>query len=185
MKHGELIERISRLEQQHTELRKANRRLRLATGALLAFAGAGVLMAQTPGAAQNRSLEAEQFVLLDSQGSVRGAKGIGENGTVGINQRDNQDHYRSFAGRIARRGSLRPERPRARDAGAGADRNARPRTVRRKRQVTNRARCSRRANSRTSLLSPGRQAVLGRALRAAWGLAARLRRSTPQWDAQL
>ena len=88
MKQGELIERIARLEQQQAELRSANRRLRLATGALLLFAAAGVLMAQMPGAAQNRSLEAEQFVLRDSQGSVRGAMGIAENGTVGINLDD-------------------------------------------------------------------------------------------------
>ena len=88
MKQSELIERITRLEQQQTELGNANRRLRLATGALLLYAAAGVLMAQMPGAAHNRSLEAEQFVLRDSGGSVRGAMGIGENGTVGINLND-------------------------------------------------------------------------------------------------
>jgi len=45
-------------------------------------------MAQMPGSPQNRSLEAQQFVLGDSQGSVRGAMGIGENGAVGINLND-------------------------------------------------------------------------------------------------
>ena len=88
MKQGELIERITRLEQQQAELRRANRLLRLATGALLLFAGAGVLMAQMSGPAQNQSLEAEQFVLRDSAGKVRGAMGIGENGTVGISLND-------------------------------------------------------------------------------------------------
>jgi hypothetical protein len=88
MKQGELIERITRLEQQQAELRSANHRLRLAMGALLLFAGAGVLMAQMPGPAQSESYEAEQFVLRDRAGIVRGAMGIGENGTVGINLND-------------------------------------------------------------------------------------------------
>ncbi|MBV8136651.1 MAG: hypothetical protein JO121_13630 [Deltaproteobacteria bacterium] len=88
MTQAELIERITRLEQQQIELRSANRRLRKAMGALLLFAGAGVLMAQVPASPQNRSVEAEQFVLRDSHGSVRGAMGVGENGTVGINLND-------------------------------------------------------------------------------------------------
>jgi hypothetical protein len=76
------------LEQQQAELKSANHRLRLAMGAVLLFAGAGVLMAQMPGPAQSESYEAQQFVLRDSAGKVRGAMGIGENGTVGINLND-------------------------------------------------------------------------------------------------
>jgi hypothetical protein len=94
MKQGELIERITRLEQQQAEHRRTIRRFRLATGALLLFAGAVVLMAQMPGPAQNQSLEAEQFVLRDSAGNVRGVMGTGENGEVGINLNDTKGQSR-------------------------------------------------------------------------------------------
>ena len=84
---GELIERITQLEHQQGELRRANRRLRLMTAALMLFTGAVVLMGQTstlPG----RSVEAQQFVLRGSDGKVRGAMGIADDGTVGINLND-------------------------------------------------------------------------------------------------
>ena len=84
---GELIERITRLEHQQHEFRRANRRLRLMTGALTLCTGALVLMGQVspvPG----RSVEAQQFVLRGSDGKVRGAMGIADDGTVGINLND-------------------------------------------------------------------------------------------------
>jgi hypothetical protein len=84
---GELVERITRLEHQQGELRRANRRLRLMTSTLMLFAGALVLMAQTS-PVPSRSIEVQQFVLRGSDGKVRGAMGIADNGTVGINLTD-------------------------------------------------------------------------------------------------
>jgi hypothetical protein len=84
---GELIERITRLEHQQDDLRRANRRLRLVASALMLFTGAIVLMGQTA-PVPSRSLEAEQFVLRSSDGKVRGAIGIGDDGAVGINLND-------------------------------------------------------------------------------------------------
>ncbi len=86
-----LIERITRLEHQQVELRRANRRLRMVTGALMLFACAAVLMAET---APVQSLEAEQFVLRGSDGKVRGAMGVGDNGAVGINLNDDKGQTR-------------------------------------------------------------------------------------------
>ena len=83
---GELIERITRLEHQQAELRSANRRLRLVTGALMLLAGAGFLMGQT--STHNQSVEAEHFVIRDSDGTVRGAMGISDRATAGINLND-------------------------------------------------------------------------------------------------
>jgi hypothetical protein len=84
---GELIERITWLEQQQNELRIANRRLRLMMGTLILLTGAIVVMGQTA-SVPSRSVEAEQFVLRDSDGKVRGAMGIGSDGAVGINLND-------------------------------------------------------------------------------------------------
>jgi hypothetical protein len=89
----ELIERITRLERQQEELRSANRRLRLGTSALMLFAGALVLMGQTT-PVSTRSVEAQQFVLRDSDGRVRGAMGIGDDGAVGINLSDTRGQSR-------------------------------------------------------------------------------------------
>jgi len=82
-----LIERITQLEQQQHELRRTNRRLRFVGGALMLFTGAIVIMGQAA-SPPSRSVEAEQFVLRGSDGKVRGAMGIGDDGAVGINLND-------------------------------------------------------------------------------------------------
>jgi hypothetical protein len=82
---GELIERLARLEHREAALRRANGRLQTLTGAFLLLFGVVVLMGQT---APVRSLEADQFLLRGSDGKVRGAMGIGDNGTVGIQLND-------------------------------------------------------------------------------------------------
>jgi len=90
---SELSERLSRLEHQQAELLRSNRRWRMTSGALLLLCGAMVIMAQsTSGVAE--SLDARQFVLHDSTGKVRGALGITDDGSVGLNFVDSKDRTR-------------------------------------------------------------------------------------------
>src|SRR5208337_3546879 len=84
-----LLDRVRWLEQQQIQLKGAYRRLRLMTGALLLVAGAGVLMGQTA-ALHKQSLEAQEFVLRGSDGKVRGAMGIADNGATGISLHDSK-----------------------------------------------------------------------------------------------
>jgi hypothetical protein len=89
----DLSERLARLEHQHADLQRSNRRLRAMTVAVLLFSGAMVVMAQTnPQIAD--SLDARQFVLHDSSGKVRGALGITDDGSVGFNLVDSKDRTR-------------------------------------------------------------------------------------------
>ena len=81
---AKLIERITRLEHQQAELRRANRWLRLVTGGVMLFTGVIVLTGQTS-RVPSQTVEAEQFVLRGSDGKVRGAMGIADDGAVGIN----------------------------------------------------------------------------------------------------
>jgi hypothetical protein len=84
---AKLIERITRLEHQQAELRRANRWLRLVTGGVMLFTGVIVLTGQTS-RVPSQTVEAEQFVLRGSDGKVRGAMGIADDGAVGINLND-------------------------------------------------------------------------------------------------
>src|SRR5271170_6659159 len=77
---GELIERLSRLESQQAKLQRSNKHLRLICGALFT-------MAQTSSAVPE-SLDAQQFLLRDSTGKVRGAMGVTSDGAVGLNFSD-------------------------------------------------------------------------------------------------
>src|SRR5579885_3602345 len=86
-----LLERVVRLEHEQTELRRANRRLRLLTGALMLSMGALVVMGQ---AVPERTVEAQQFVLRSRDGTVRGSIGITDNGAVGINLNDSKGQKR-------------------------------------------------------------------------------------------
>jgi hypothetical protein len=81
---GELIGRLSRLELEQAKLQRSNKRLRLMTGALMLLCGALVTMAQTNSTVPE-TLEAQQFVLRDSGGNVRGAMGVTSDGAVGLN----------------------------------------------------------------------------------------------------
>jgi hypothetical protein len=84
---AELLERITELENQQGELRRANRQWRLMTVALMLFTGAVLLMGQSANL-PSRSVEAQQFVLRGSDGRIRGTMGIGDDGSVGINLND-------------------------------------------------------------------------------------------------
>ena len=84
---AELTERLKCLERKQADLQRTNRRLGSITGALMLITGAMLLMGQTT-SRQPQSVEAEQFVLLGSDGKVRGAMGITPEGSVGLNLND-------------------------------------------------------------------------------------------------
>ena len=90
---GPLIERLARLEGEQARLHRANRRLRITMGALFAVAGALVLMAQAS-RDQTQTVVAQQFVLRDSSGNVRGAIGVLPDGSVGFNLADKKGQTR-------------------------------------------------------------------------------------------
>lgn len=84
---GELIERLTRLEQRQAELQRSNRRLQIAAGAVMLTACAFVTMAQTTNTV-GQSVDAQQFVLHDSKGKIRGGMGVMPDGSVGFDLED-------------------------------------------------------------------------------------------------
>ncbi len=84
---GELIGRLSRLELQQAKLQRSNKHLRLMTGALMLVCGALFTMAETSSVVPD-TLEAQQFLLRDSTGKLRGAMGVMSDGAVGFNLED-------------------------------------------------------------------------------------------------
>ncbi len=84
---GELIGRLSRLELQQAKLQRSNKHLRLMTGALMLVCGALFTMAETSSVVPD-TLEAQQFLLRDSAGKLRGAIGVTSDGAVGFNLED-------------------------------------------------------------------------------------------------
>lgn len=87
---AQLSRRVARLEAQQASLIKTNRLLRMLAGVLMLLGSGGILMAQTSAPVHNQTLEAEQFVLRDSTGKLRGVMGLGENGAEGISLVDNK-----------------------------------------------------------------------------------------------
>src|ERR1700686_235885 len=83
---GELIERLSRLETQQAKLQRSNKHLRMMTGAMLLLCGALFTMAQTSSVTD--TVEAQQFLLRDSSGKLRGSIGVLSDGAVGLNLSD-------------------------------------------------------------------------------------------------
>jgi hypothetical protein len=83
---GELIERLSRLESQQAKLQRSNKHLRMMTGAMLLLCGALFTMAQT--STVTDTVEAQQFLLRDSSGKLRGSMGVLSDGAVGLNLSD-------------------------------------------------------------------------------------------------
>jgi hypothetical protein len=84
---GDLIARLSRLEPQQAKLQRSNKHLRLMTGGLLLLCGALVTMAETSSAVPD-TLQAQQILLRDSTGKLRGAIGVMPDGAVGLNFED-------------------------------------------------------------------------------------------------
>ena len=90
---GELIKRLSRLELQQAKLQRSNKHLRMMTGAMMLLCGALITMAQTSSAVPD-TLEAQQFLLRDSSGKLRGAMGVTSDGAVGLNLSDTSGRTR-------------------------------------------------------------------------------------------
>jgi hypothetical protein len=88
-----LIERLNQLERQQARLQLSNRRLKLLMGAMMLAGGSLVAMAQT-GNPIGQSVDAQQFVLHDSKGQVRGGMGVLADGSVGIDLEDANGHPR-------------------------------------------------------------------------------------------
>jgi hypothetical protein len=83
----DLIERVSRLELRQARLQRSNKHLRWATGALMLVCGALFTMAQTSATTPD-TVEAQQFLLRDSGGKLRGSMGVLSDGAVGLNLSD-------------------------------------------------------------------------------------------------
>jgi len=90
---GELIKRLSRLELQQARLQRSNKHLRMMTSALILISGALVTMAQTSSGVPD-TLQAQQFLLRDSGGKLRGAMGVTSDGAVGFNLSDSNGRTR-------------------------------------------------------------------------------------------
>jgi hypothetical protein len=84
---GELIKRLSLLEVQQARLQRSNRHLRMMTGGLILLCCAAITMAETSATVPD-TLEAQQLLLRDSTGKLRGAIGVLSDGAVGLNLED-------------------------------------------------------------------------------------------------
>lgn len=84
---GDLIKRLSRLEAQQARLQRSNRHLRIVTGAMMLVCGAVIAMGQASSVVPD-TVEAQQFLLRDSSGKLRGAMGVLSDGAVGLNFSD-------------------------------------------------------------------------------------------------
>ena len=84
---GAMINRLSRLEAQQASLQRSNKHLRMMTGALMLLCGALFTMAEVSPTVPE-TLEAQQFLLRDNTGKLRGAMGILADGAVGLNLSD-------------------------------------------------------------------------------------------------
>jgi hypothetical protein len=84
---GELIKRLTRLESQQAKLQRSNKHLRMMTGAMMLLCGALITMGQTSSVVPD-TVEAQQFLLRDSSGKLRGAMGVLSDGAVGLNFSD-------------------------------------------------------------------------------------------------
>lgn len=90
---ADLTERLVQLERQQACLQRSNRHLRWATGALMLVCGALFTMAQTSATVPD-TIEAQQFLLRDSSGKLRGAMGVLSDGAVGLNLSDSNGRTR-------------------------------------------------------------------------------------------
>jgi len=90
---GQMIERLSQLELQQAKLQRSNKHLRMMTGAMVLLCGALFTMAETSSSVQD-TVEAQQFLLRDSSGKLRGSMGVLSDGAVGFNLEDTSGRTR-------------------------------------------------------------------------------------------
>lgn len=84
----DLARRLAALEQAHDRLLVTHRRIKRIGGASILSLVALTIMGVTSASQQPKSIEAQSFVIRDSKGLVRGAFGIADDGSVGINLND-------------------------------------------------------------------------------------------------
>jgi hypothetical protein len=89
----DLVERLKRLELQQARLQRSNNHLRIATGALMLICGALFTMAATSSVVPD-TVEAQQFLLRDSTGKLRGAIGTTSDGAAGFSLQDSAGRTR-------------------------------------------------------------------------------------------
>jgi hypothetical protein len=90
---GELLKRLSRLESQQAKLQRSNTHLRMTIGAMVLLCGGLLTMAATNSAVPE-TVEAQQFLLRDASGNLRGAMGVLSDGAVGLNLSDSSGRSR-------------------------------------------------------------------------------------------
>ncbi|HLH76214.1 MAG TPA: hypothetical protein VKV28_05335 [Candidatus Binataceae bacterium] len=89
-----LIRRMAILERDHHRLTTAHRRMKLGGAVIIAvLAILGVMGQAIP--PQPKIIEAQGFVVRDLSGVVRGAIGIADDGSVGVNLNDRQGNVRA------------------------------------------------------------------------------------------
>jgi hypothetical protein len=90
-----LEQRLATLERDYQRLATGHRRMKLAGGIVLCALLAVVVMGQAIVPYEPKTIEAHSFVLRDMSGKVRGALGIADDGSVGINLDDSQGRIRA------------------------------------------------------------------------------------------
>ena len=90
---ADLHERLTRLELRQARLMRSNKRMRMMTGALMLVCGALFTMAETSSVVPD-TVEAQQFLLRDASGKLRGSMGVLSDGAVGLNLEDSAGRTR-------------------------------------------------------------------------------------------
>jgi hypothetical protein len=83
-----LARRLAELEQAHNRLLAAHRRIKRVGAGLIAGLTALAIMGQTAAPQPAKTLEAQSLVIRDANGIVRGAIGLADDGSVGMNLND-------------------------------------------------------------------------------------------------
>jgi hypothetical protein len=84
----QLARRLAALERAHDRLTAAHRRVKRIGGASILTLVGLVIMGVSSTPQQPKTIEARSIVIRDSKGVVRGALGIADDGSVGINLND-------------------------------------------------------------------------------------------------
>jgi hypothetical protein len=88
-KFSDLAQRLAALEQAHARLLAANRRVKRVGAALMAGLAALAIMGQKTALREPaKTIETQALIIRDANGIVRGAIGLADDGSVGLNLND-------------------------------------------------------------------------------------------------
>jgi hypothetical protein len=91
----DLAQRLAVLEREHRNLTAVNRRMKkLGTAVIIAFTAVFAMGLKLPGHKKHKVVEAENFIIRDASGNIRGALGIADDGSVGLNMNDSKGNTR-------------------------------------------------------------------------------------------